>query len=141
MGISVGSPFLRVPAEGKEQGGVRTALSRRPIRQSRGLVTFLASLSLSLPSLARGGGDGGGGVGRRAKDPAAALGSGARPPPGAREPPCAGHRTAAPALTTRRVTTRRRSPQRWRGKARTSTWSSHGRRLPGYRRPSGDDRS
>src|SRR5258708_11315365 len=97
MGISVGSPFLRVPAEGKEQGGVRTALSRRPIRQSRGLVTFLASLSLSLPSLARGGGYGGGGLGKRPKDPAAALGSGARPQRGARNRPCRGHRRSAPA--------------------------------------------
>src|SRR5882672_10223764 len=95
MGISVGSPSLRVPAGGKEQGGVRTALSRRPIRQSHGLVTFLASLSQ--PSPARGGGLGGRRLGKQPKDPAAAPGSGVRPPRGARNRPCRDRRRPAPA--------------------------------------------
>src|ERR1700730_6811666 len=70
--------FPTLPARG---GGGRVALSRRRIRQSHGFVTLSGGLSchLYMPP----------------KDPAVALGSGARLPPAAKHRLCDGLRRSA----------------------------------------------
>src|SRR5579871_2063748 len=96
MGYLRRQPLHALPHDGRELGGSGLPF-KRAIRQSHGLVTFLASPSFpSLPSPACGGGQRGGRADRPPRDPAAAPGSDVPPRPAARLPPCRGRRTSAP---------------------------------------------